>query len=115
MSSDWLRKSLKNLYGDAFDALDTVLRDCPDHTWTTSVWRVKANDGHVLPITAGMGAHLREEERLQMHSAFCNVAFHVLFFADHYLSGGLGETQPPPPFEAEQAESPHAAAAHLLA
>ena len=102
MSSDWLRHSLKNMYGDAFDALDVVLRDCPDDTWTTSVWRVRRNDRHVLPITAGMGANLPEEERLQLHSAFCNVVLHVLFFADHYLSGGLGEPQPPPPFEAER-------------
>ena len=53
-----------------------------------------------------MGADLPEAERLQLHSAFCNIAFHVLFFCDHYLGGGLGEPSPPEPFVAER-QAPH--------
>ena len=104
--SAWLTNSLQHLYGDAFDNLETVLRACPDNLWTASLWRVNARDRHVRPIISGMGAELPEEERLQLHSAFCNIAFHLLFFRDHYLGGGLGEPNPPEPFSAER-QAPH--------
>ena len=53
-----------------------------------------------------LGAELPDRRRLQLHSAFCNVAFHVLFFFDHYLDGGTAAPVPPQPFEGEQ-QRPH--------
>lgn len=98
----WLATSLSYLYEDAFEVLERALNQCPDDLWTRSVWEVRRTDRHVWPIIRGMGSDLQAEERLQLHSAFCNVAFHLLFFVDHYLSGGLGRPRPPAPFEGEE-------------
>jgi hypothetical protein len=53
-----------------------------------------------------MGAELLDRQRLQLHSAFCNVAYHVIFHLDHYLSGGVGRPQPPEPFRGDE-QDPH--------
>ncbi len=102
----WLPQTLTWLYDDALDSLEVVLRDCPDEKWTTSVWQVRLGDRHVWPIVRGMGAQLPDAERLQLHSAFCNVAYHVIFFLDHYLDGGTSRPNPPEPFRADEQE-PH--------
>jgi hypothetical protein len=101
MANEWLPTSLGWLYNGGLDALEQVIRDCPDDLWTASVWEVRRTDRHVWPIVRGMGGDLPDDARLQLNSAFCNVAFHVLFFLDHYLGGGLGQPQPPAPFEGE--------------
>ena len=106
MPTEWLRTSLTHLYGDAFDQLEEVLRACPDERWSTSVWVVRPDDRHVLPIVRGLGEEFPESERLHLYSAFWVVAFHVLFWADHYLAGGLGEPAPPAPFSADD-QRPH--------
>lgn len=105
MAKDWLPRSLLQLYGDSIDSLEVVIRGCPDDLWTASIWEVRLNDRHVWPIVAGMGAELPDGDRLQLHSAFRNVAFHVLFFPDHYLSGGVGPPQPPPPFRGDEEDA----------
>ena len=102
----WLPQSLSWLYEDALDAFEVVLRDCPAELWTASVWEVREGDRHVWPIVRGMGAGLPDAERLQLHSAFCNVAYHLLFWLDHYLGGGLGTPVPPAPFRGDE-QDPH--------
>ncbi len=106
MSKDWLRTSFLHLYEDAIDLLEGALRDCPDNLWDANVWEVRLTDRHVWPIVRGMGGDLPDEHRLQLHSAFWNVAYHVIFFLDHYLDGGLGEPRPPEPFRGDE-QDPH--------
>jgi hypothetical protein len=105
MPTTWLKTSLTHLYNDQIDVLETALRDCPDDLWTASVWEVRRTDRHAWPIVRGMGADLAGDQRLQLHSAFCNVAYHVLFFLDHYLGGGLGHPQPPEPFRGDEQDA----------
>jgi hypothetical protein len=105
MGTNWLPQSLKWLYEDWLESFEIVLRECPDPLWTRSVWDVRLDDRHVWPIVRGMGAELPDHERLQLHSAFCNVSFHILFWFDHYLGGGLGAPTPPPPFRADEQDS----------
>lgn len=101
----WMKTTLENLYAEQFDALALVLRDCPDELWTASAWEVRRDDRHAWPVVRGMGADLPEAHRLQLHSAFCNVAYHVLFFMDHYLGGGLGRPAPPEPFLGDEQDA----------
>ena len=100
MPNDWLRTSLTHLYADAIDVLEGVIRDCPEDKWGASVWVVRPDDRHAWPIIRGLGEDLPDEERMQLKSAFWGVAYHVLFFLDHYLSGGVTPPDPPPPFQA---------------
>ena len=100
------RDVLVRTYEEAFESLEKVLAECPDDLWSASVWEVRPGDRHVWPIIRGMGEDLPDAERLQLHSAFCNVAYHVLFFADYYLGGGVGEPNPPPPFRGDE-QQPH--------
>lgn len=100
-------KSLGEIYADGIDALETALRACPDDLWGASMWEVKLTDRHVWPIVRGIGAELPDAERLQLHSAFWFIAYHAIFFLDHYLGGGLGEPTPPQPFRAAD-HQPHA-------
>jgi hypothetical protein len=106
MSVPWLQTTLTNLYEEAIDALETAVRDCPEELWAGSIWEVRLTDRHVWPVVRGMGEELPDRERLQLHSAFCNVAYHVIFFLDHYLGGGVGAPQPPEPFRGDEQE-PH--------
>jgi hypothetical protein len=106
MSIDSWRTVLQRTYAEAFDSLAKVLAECPGELWTASVWVVRDGDRHAWPIVRGMGADLPDAERLQLHSAFCNVAYHVLFFADWYLGGGAGQYDPPAPFRADE-QYPH--------
>jgi hypothetical protein len=106
MSTAWLQTTLTNLYEEALDSLESPIRGCPDELWGASMWEVRLTDRHVWPIVRGMGEDLPDEERLQLHSAFGNIAYHVLFFLDHYLSGGVGTPDPPPPFRGDEQE-PH--------
>lgn len=105
MSTVW-RTSLAQNYNDAIDVLKQALRECPDDLWGASIWEVRLTDRHVWPIVQGVGAELPDEERLQLHSAFWVVAYHVIFFLDHYLGGGLGDPKPPSPFRGDE-QKPH--------
>ena len=105
MTNSWLPWTLRNLYEEATNMLETAVRDCPEGLWTSSVWEVKLSDRHVWPIVRGMGGDLPDPERLQLHSAFCNVAYHVIFFLDHYLGGGVGSPKPPEPFRGDEQDA----------
>jgi hypothetical protein len=62
---------------------------------------VRRSDRHAWPIIRGAGEELPGAQRLQLHSAFWHVAYHALFFLDHYLAGGVGQPNPPAPFRGD--------------
>lgn len=105
VTNSWLPSTLRSLYEEAIDVLETAVRDCPDDLWTISIWEVRLADRHAWPIVRGMGDDLSDRDRLQLHSAFCNVAYHAIFFLDHYLGGGVGPPQPPEPFRGDEQDA----------
>ncbi len=90
--------SLGRKYEESVAALERALKDCPDDLWEKSVWEVKRDEPWVWPIEHGMGEDLSDDQRLQLHSAFWNVAYHALFFLDLYLWDGVPPYEIPPPF-----------------
>lgn len=100
MTTAW-RTSLARKYADEIDSLERALKDCPDALWGESIWEVKKDEPWVWPINRGMGEGLPDDERIRIHSAFWNVAYHTLFFLDLYLSGGDSSYEPPQPFREE--------------
>lgn len=97
MTTAW-RTSLARKYAEEIDSLERALKDCPDDLWERSIWEVKREDPWVWPIKRGMGDGLPDNQRMQIHSALWNVAYHTLFFLDFYLSGGISPYEPPAPF-----------------
>ncbi len=61
---------------------------------------MKRDDPFVWPIERGVGADLPDDDRLQLQSAFWNIAYHAIFHIDYYLSGGWSDHshEPPEPF-----------------
>jgi hypothetical protein len=106
MTNPWLPWTLRNLYQEAIDVLEAAVRGCPDELWGASLWEVRETDRHVWPVVRGLGDDLPDRDRLQLHSAFWNVAYHVTFFLDHYLGGGVGSPDPPAPFHGDE-QDPH--------
>lgn len=94
------RKSLSTHYVSTLADLEDTLNACPADRWSKSVWVVKQDDPYAWPIKRGLGDNLPDDERLQLQSAFWNVAYHALFHVDYYLSGGwTADThEPPAPF-----------------
>jgi hypothetical protein len=86
------------MYAAEIDSLERALKDCPDDLWEESLWEVKKEEPWVWPINRGMGEGLPDSQRLQIHSALWNVAYHTLFFLDLYLSDGTSPYEPPAPF-----------------
>lgn len=96
-------KSLAAQYTSVISDLEESLRRCPDDRWARSLWMVKRTDPYAWPIHRGLGEDLPKDERLQLQSAFWNVAYHAIFHIDFYLSGGWsGQShEPPEPFRGE--------------
>jgi hypothetical protein len=88
-------------YEAAVDRMEAALRACPDDRWTTSMWEVRTDDAHVWPVLRG-GGDASDEEKLQMYSAFWNVAYHALFHLDFYLSRGELPFEAPAPFREDE-------------
>ncbi len=94
--------SLSRQYAVAIDRLEETLRACPDDRWEESLWMVRKTDRYVWPIARG-GGDLPAERKLQMFSAFWNIAYHTLFHLDFYLSGGEREGfAAPAPFREDE-------------
>ena len=82
------------------------MRDCPDELWGESIWQVKPHHPGVWPVDGsgvGRGAARLDDRSIQVFSAFWYLAYHVLFFLDFYLSGGMDEGfAPPAPFRSDE-------------
>jgi hypothetical protein len=101
-STVW-RKSLSTQYVAVIADFEDTLKKCPDDRWGGSVWVVKRDDPFAWPINRGVGEGLPDDERLQLQSAFWNIAYHAIFHVDYYLSGGWsGDSHAPPePFRGD--------------
>lgn len=97
--------SLNRSYDSVIDALAKALRDCPDSLWEASLWEVRKDQRFVWPVRTVDGAFgdtASQEWLLQVFSVFWNVAYHVLFHIDFYLSGAILPFDPPPPFREDE-------------
>jgi hypothetical protein len=72
-----LKTSLWQQFGAAMDTLDDAITLCPDHLWTTQVWKD--------PDDARYGQ-------------YWFIAYHALFWTDLFLGGSSEGFTPPPPF-----------------
>ena len=77
METAWVR-SLRHGYGAAIDQIDELLRLCPEAMWEESLFEVRREQPFVWPVRrAGEREYPDEatqEQLLQVHSAFWNVA-----------------------------------------
>lgn len=80
--SNQLMGSLWRQFDSAYDMLEHSLQNCPDDLWQRSMWPVKD-----LP---------------QEFSSFWQVAAHVMFWVDLFLSIDEKDFQPPAPFGLEE-------------
>ncbi len=71
------RTSIWSQFGAAIDMLSDAINFCPDHLWTSVVWKDP------------------EDER---YGQFWFVAYHTIFWLDLYLTGSKQGFTPPPPF-----------------
>jgi DinB superfamily len=94
MESVW-SSSLGRRYDAAIDALERVLRDCPDDLWEEGLWTVRRTDPWMWP-TGGSGS--RTERAIQVFASFWYAAYHCLFYLDFYLSAGPEGFAMPAPF-----------------
>jgi hypothetical protein len=104
MATIW-RTSVGRAYDSAIDGLAMALRDCPDALWEASLWEVRKEQPFVWPVRRVDGAFgdvADQEQLLQVHSAFWNVAYHALFHIDFYLSGAVLPFDPPSPFREDE-------------
>lgn len=94
------QKSLLTHYRRLLSEFEETLKRCPDDRWSKSLWVAKQDDPGAWPIERGLGADLPDDERLQLQSAFWNIAYHAIFFIDYDLSGGWSAESfdPPAPF-----------------
>jgi hypothetical protein len=112
------RRTLLRKYGNLIDLLESCLRDCPPELWETSIWPVTKDQPWVWPIKRfGEKAYPDEAAQLALLptiSAYWNVAYHVIFHVDFYLSGGGLPYRPPTPFREEE-HRPYTVPAHVYA
>jgi len=101
MQSIW-SAAIARRYASVIDGFERVIRDCPPDLWETSAWEVRKDEPYVWPVRRAGGKYEDEatqEQLLQVHSAFWNVAYHALFHIDFYLSGGEVPFKAPRPFK----------------
>jgi len=72
-----LKTSIWQQFGASIDMLDDAISLCPDHLWTTQMWKD--------PEDAAYGQ-------------FWFIAYHTLFWLDLFLTGSYEDFLPPPPF-----------------
>jgi hypothetical protein len=72
-----VKTSVWQQYGAALDMLDDALTLCPDHMWTTQMWK---------------------DEEDARYGQFWFIAYHTLFWLDLFLTGSSEGFLPPPPF-----------------
>jgi hypothetical protein len=72
-----VKTSVWQQYGAALDMLDDALTLCPDHMWTTQMWK---------------------DEQDVRYGQFWFIAYHTLFWLDLFLTGSSEGFLPPPPF-----------------
>ncbi len=77
MDINW-RTSTWQQFGAAIDMLDDAINLCPDHLWTTVVWK--------------------DPEDVR-YGQFWFVAYHTLFWLDLFFTGSMDGFAPPPPFK----------------
>lgn len=76
MDINW-RTSVWQQYGAAIDMLKEAIQLCPDHLWTTVLWK-DTDDAR--------------------YGEFWFIAYHTLFWLDLFLTGSAEGFVPPPPF-----------------
>ena len=101
-STVWVT-ALAHAYVKAIADFSEALCRCPADRWRKSVWIVKRSDPYAWPIHRGVGADMSDAKRLQLQSAFWNVAYHAIFHLDFGLEGGWKGTayEPPSPFRGD--------------
>lgn len=94
---------LAHAYAKAIANFGEALTRCPADRWRKSVWIVKQSDPFAWPIHRGVGADMSDAKRLQLQSAFWNVAYHAIFHLDFGLEGNWKGTAygPPAPFRGD--------------
>lgn len=105
MDDVWKRTLIRK-YTELVDLVDMYVRACPDSLWEESVWPVTKDQPWVWPIKR-FGEKSYPDEATQLAllpviSAYWNVAYHVAFHIDFYLSGGNLPYRPPAPFREEE-------------
>lgn len=73
----WLTTLVWQQYGAAMDMFDDALRLCPDHLWTSTLWKDP------------------DDPR---YGQFWYIAYHTLSWLDLFLTGTQEGFAPPPPF-----------------
>ena len=73
----WLKTSVWQQFGAAIDTLDDALRLCPDHLWTTNLWK---------------------DDEDTRYGQFWFIAYHALSWLDLFLTGSQKGFAPPAPF-----------------
>lgn len=80
------RAETSRQFARAIDVIEEALRRCPDELWETSMWHVARTDPWVWPREGVAPIPERTDESVQQFSAFCNVAYHCLWYLDFYLA-----------------------------
>jgi hypothetical protein len=80
------RRALSRQFVDALDAVERALRGCPDDRWAASMWHVPRTDPWAWPRDGVTPIPERSDESIQQLSAFCNVAYHCLWYLDFYAT-----------------------------
>ena len=89
------REALSRRFVAALDALERALLACPEELWAASVWPVRRTDPWVWPRDGVSPITERTDESIQQVSAFCNVAYHCLWFLDFYVTTDAAGFQSP--------------------
>ncbi len=89
------RGALSARFVEALDILERALHDCPDELWAASLWHVSRTDPWVWPRAGVAPIPGRTDRSIQQLSAFCNVAYHCLWFLDFYVTTDVGGFQSP--------------------
>jgi hypothetical protein len=80
------REETSRQFARAIDVLEEALRRCPDGLWETSMWHVARSDPWVWPREGVPPVPERTDESVQQFSAFCNIAYHCLWYLDFYAT-----------------------------
>jgi hypothetical protein len=89
------RAALSQQFVEALDVVERALHDCPEELWAASIWPVQRTDPWVWPRDGVPPIPERTDQSIQQLSAFCNVAYHCLWFLDFYVTTEVVEFQSP--------------------
>jgi hypothetical protein len=89
------RAALSQQFVAALDVVERALHGCSEELWAASIWPVQRTDPWVWPRDGVPPIPERTDQSIQQLSAFCNVAYHCLWFLDFYVTTEVVEFQSP--------------------